>query len=103
MNPHPVSGFQKGNKLGGRTPMPPEFKELAAKNTIPALQRIIDISKNPKEDSRIILEACKMIIEIVYGKPKGDLGDNLKEMVKILFGTDNETNNKVPEDTECNK
>jgi len=61
--------FKPGNKLGGRKPLDLDFKALLLEQSPQALQTIIEIMNNPKASNRERLEASKIIIERVYGKP----------------------------------
>lgn len=57
---------------GGRPKMPDEFRELAQKNSVAALQKVIEIMNSPESKTSDILKSCELIIERVYGKPSQD-------------------------------
>ena len=61
--------FAKGNKLGGRKPMPDDIK-MALNELVPeAITKLKDIIKTSKDD-RILLDAVKVVFDRVYGKPQ---------------------------------
>lgn len=55
---------------GGRPKMPDEFRELAQKNSIAALRKVIEIMNSPESKTSDILKSCELIIERAYGKPR---------------------------------
>ena len=54
---------------GGRPKMPEEFRQLARENSIPALQVVVDILKNPKSANKDKLKAAEIILDRAWGKP----------------------------------
>lgn len=54
---------------GGRPKTSPEFKELAEKNSVPALKVIIAAMNNKRTPEKVRIDAAEMIINRVYGKP----------------------------------
>jgi hypothetical protein len=54
---------------GGRPKMPEEFRQLARENSIPALQVVVDILKNPKSANKDRLKAAEIILDRAWGKP----------------------------------
>lgn len=61
--------FIKGNKSGGRPPLPKEFKELAQEKSMEALKRVIAIINDPKAQHSTVIQAARLIIEYGFGKP----------------------------------
>ena len=54
---------------GGRPKMPEEFRQLARENSIPALQVVISILKNPASANKDRLKAAEIILDRAWGKP----------------------------------
>ncbi|MGI6691172.1 MAG: hypothetical protein ACOX63_10115 [Christensenellales bacterium] len=73
--------FVKGNKGGGRPKQPPEFKALVKENATVALETVIEIMKNPEEDTKDRLTAARLVIEYAYGKaPQAIKADITQQM-----------------------
>ena len=54
---------------GGRPKMPEEFRQLARENSIPALQVVVNILKNPASANKDRLKAAEIILDRAWGKP----------------------------------
>ena len=54
---------------GGRPKMPEEFRQLARENSVPALQVVVNILKNPKSANKDRLKAAEIILDRAWGKP----------------------------------
>jgi len=63
--------FKKGQtgNPGGRPAMPEEFKELAKKHSLSALQVAIDIMLQSDNKPSDRLKAVEIVIDRAYGKP----------------------------------
>jgi hypothetical protein len=72
--------FIKGNKGGGRKPIPEDIKQ-AFKELVPdALEVLEQLLKS--DDERLRLDASKTILDRVYGKPRQESDINLKSTGK---------------------
>ena len=60
-------GFQPGNKLGGRKPIPKDLVEAFRADCPRAHQRLRELIES--EDERIALAACNAVLDRGYGKP----------------------------------
>jgi len=67
-NKNPAYKFKPGNKVGGRKPLDPAFKELLENNTVAALNTIIELMKNKNTAAITRLNSAIFIVERVYGK-----------------------------------
>jgi hypothetical protein len=83
--------FAKGNKSGGRKPMPPEMKELLAAATPKAAQRLIealDAIDLGEPDHEMRVKAANAILDRIYGKPAqavvGDDGGPLRIDIGVV-------------------
>ena len=68
-------GFQKGNKLGGRKPMPPELKKSLEEKGEEALNKLYWFMNNAQSEE-IQYRATKDIVERAYGKPVQPIGND---------------------------
>lgn len=59
----------KSGNPGGRPKVPEEFKELAKKYSIDALERCITIVRDPKANVSHVLKAAELIMDRAFGKP----------------------------------
>jgi hypothetical protein len=67
--------FKKGasGNPGGRPKVPEEFKEIAKKNSIPALHKVIEILQSPDSENKDKLRAAEIIMDRAWGKAKQEL------------------------------
>jgi hypothetical protein len=67
--------FIKGNKLGGRKPMPESVKKILEAAAPEALKVLIELMRNSSDPS-IKLKAANIIIERQWGKPIQPIGND---------------------------
>lgn len=48
--------------------MPEEFKRIARENSVPALQMMVDIMRDEKQQSKDRIKAGEIILDRAYGK-----------------------------------
>lgn len=62
--------FVQGNKSnGGRKPIPPEIKE-ALTGLVPRAIERLSLIINDSVDDKLVMEAVKVVLDRVYGKPQ---------------------------------
>jgi hypothetical protein len=64
--------FEKGNKSGGRKPIPPEIKEALTGLVPRAIERLTEII-NTSDNDKIVMQAVEVVLNRVYGKPAQSL------------------------------
>ena len=62
-------GFKKGNKLGGRKPIPEISKKILSDNSPNMINLIIQFAKNSELPPAVRLEAAKYIVDRDLGRP----------------------------------
>lgn len=80
--------FKKGvsGNPSGRKPIPQEFKELAEKHSIPALQQAINIMQDENAKYSDRLKAVEIVLDRGIGKPQQPVditSDN--EPLQVIF------------------
>ena len=60
--------FKKGNRSGGRKPIPPEIKEALTSLVPRAVERLKEIVDTSK-DEKVVIQAVNTVLDRVYGKP----------------------------------
>jgi hypothetical protein len=78
--------FSAGNKFGGRTAMPPEFRRACREMSTDALAVIEEIMLNAL-DPNVQLKAAQYVIDRAYGKASqpltgGDAGDGERPVIE---------------------
>lgn len=73
--------FLKGNRSGGRPPLPKAFKELAQEKSPEALLRVIGILNDPAAKPSDVIQAARLIIEYGYGKPVQDVRADIAQQM----------------------
>ena len=78
--------FEKGNKCGGRKPIPQDIKQMFIDLVPEALQKIANIIRD-SEDDKLVLDAAKVILDRAYGKPHQalDIDANVDNTMQIYF------------------
>lgn len=60
--------FTKGNKGGGRKPIPQDIKQAFIDLCPEAVAKIADIMRT-SDDNKLVLDAAKTVLDRAYGKP----------------------------------
>jgi hypothetical protein len=85
VNPNSLANLKKGGSPG-RKPIPQEFKELAEKYSITALEKAIQIMQNVNEKTADRIKAIEIVLDRGIGKPLQQLdmtsGD---EPLQVIF------------------
>lgn len=77
--------FVKGNKLGGRKPIPENVKEAFGELVPTALEKLKNILET-STDERVVLDAAKIIFDRNYGRPTQTKDISIiKEMPQIII------------------
>jgi hypothetical protein len=92
-NPNSLANLIPGNPNGGRRAIPQEFKELAEKNSIPALEAAIAIMRNEDNKTADRLKAIEIVLERGIGKPLQsiDLESKNDSVIRIIMDGDLES------------
>ena len=61
--------FVKGNKAGGRKPLPKELTEDIRANAMEAISTIISLMKNKRVSAGVRLACAEYLLDRGYGKP----------------------------------
>lgn len=64
---------------GGRPKTPAEFRQLAQEATTLALERVIDILKNPATKDRDVIAAAQEVMDRAYGKPSQQIEASVED------------------------
>lgn len=85
VNPNSLANLIPGNPNGGRRKIPEEFKELAQKNSIPALLKAIDIMNDLNAKTADRLKAIEIVLDRGIGKPTQaiEIGNKEGEEFKV--------------------
>lgn len=70
INPNSLANLNPHNGKNGRKKLPKEFKELAEKNTVPALEVVLNIMNDAGAKHTDRLKAAEMVLDRAIGKPK---------------------------------
>ena len=76
----------KSGNPGGRKPIPQEFKELAEKYSVTALQKVIEIMQDESNKTADRLRAIEIVLDRGIGKPLQQMditSDN--EPLQVIF------------------
>lgn len=78
--------FEKGNKSGGRKPIPPDIKEALTQLIPKAVERLGAIIHHSEED-KLVMEAVKVVFDRVYGKPQQalDIESNNNHVLEVVL------------------
>lgn len=68
MHPNSLANLRSDANPGGRPPIPIEFKELAKKHSITALQVVIDIMTDTEQRAADRLKAADIVLDRGLGK-----------------------------------
>lgn len=82
--------FAKGNKLaGGRRAIPPEIKQLFTSMVPEVVSKIHEIILT-SDDNKLVLDAAKIVLDRVYGKPLQavDVDAKTDTTIKIVLDGD---------------
>ena len=78
--------FATGNSGGGRKPIPPEIKEALTALVPRAIERLTNIIDD-SEDDKLVMEAVKVVLDRVYGKPAQalDIESNNNHTLEVIL------------------
>jgi len=90
--PAPANGFKKGKSgnPSGRPKLPEEFKQLAKDNSTVALQKVIDILKNPNSEPKDVIKASEVVMDRAWGKANQSLDIDAKNDTTLRIILENE-------------